>query len=69
MNGFVCKLKKGELPSQKLSKEFSEIFNTKETFVFNIGEQNSEVHLYGDHVKNHLKESLDVKKRNIWRKK
>jgi hypothetical protein len=43
----ITKLKKNETPSQKLSKHFERIFNTKETFIFDLGEQNSEVHLYG----------------------
>ena len=59
----ITKLKKDETPSQKLSKHFERIFNTKETFIFDLGEQNSEVHLFGGHVQNHLDEkSLSVKK-------
>ena len=61
----ITKLKKDETPSQKLSKHFERIFNTKETFIFDLGEQNSEVHLYGDHVMNHLIEkSLSANKGN-----
>lgn len=52
----IAKLKKDETPSQKLSKHFERIFNTKETFIFDLGEQNSEVHLFGGHVQNHLDE-------------
>ena len=52
----LTKLKKDETPSQKLSKHFERIFNTKETFIFDLEKQNSEVHLYGDHVTNHLRE-------------
>lgn len=52
----ILSLKKDELPSQKLSKHFQRIFNTKETFIFDVKEPNSNVHLYGEHVKNHLNE-------------
>lgn len=52
----LTKLKKDETPSQKLSKHFERIFNTKETFIFDLEKQNSEVHLFGGHVQNHLDE-------------
>jgi hypothetical protein len=42
----ITKLKKDETPSQKLSKHFERIFNTKETFIFDLENQNSTVHLY-----------------------
>ena len=37
----ITKLKKDETPSQKLSKHFERIFNTKETFIFDLENQNS----------------------------
>jgi hypothetical protein len=43
----IAKLKKDETPSQKLSKHFERIFNTKETFIFDLENQNSTVHLIG----------------------
>lgn len=59
----ITKLKKDETPSQKLSKHFERIFNTKETFIFDLEKQNSDVHLYGNHVTNHLDEkSLSANK-------
>jgi len=59
------KLKKNETPSQKLSKHFERIFNTKETFIFDLENQNSTVHLLGGHVQNHLDEkSLNANKGN-----
>jgi hypothetical protein len=59
----LTKLKKDETPSQKLSKHFERIFNTKETFIFDLAEQNSDVHLLGRHVQDHLdKKSLSANK-------
>jgi hypothetical protein len=43
----ITKLKKDETPSQKLSKHFERIFNTKETFIFDLENQNSTVHFIG----------------------
>ena len=61
----ITKLKKDETPSQKLSKHFETIFNTKETFIFDLEKQNSTVHLLGGHVQNHLDEkSLNANKGN-----
>jgi superoxide dismutase len=62
----ITKLKKDETPSQKLSKHFERIFNTKETFIFDLENQNSTVHLYGwitfmDHLN---EKSLNANKGN-----
>ena len=56
---FKFKLKKNETASQKLSKHFGAIFNTKETFIFDIGQQDSNVNTMGTHVEKHLQEQAD----------
>lgn len=54
------RIPKGSTVSKELSKKFGKIFNTKETFFFDIGRQNSDVNLYGTHVQEYLNEKRQV---------
>jgi hypothetical protein len=56
---FKFKVKKNETVPQKLSKHFGAIFNTKETFIFDIGKEDSNVNTMGVHVEKHLQEKAD----------
>ena len=54
------RIPKGSTVSKELSKKFGKIFNTKETFFFDIGRENSDVNLYGTHVQEYLNEKRQV---------
>ena len=54
------RIPKGSTVSKELSKKFGKIFNTKETFFFDIGRENSNVNWYGNHVQEYLKEKRQV---------
>jgi len=54
------RIPKGSTVSKELSKKFGKIFNTKETFFFDIGRENSDVNLYGNHVQEYLNEKRQV---------
>ena len=54
------RIPKGSTVSKELSKKFGKIFNTKETFFFDIGRENSNVNLYGNHVQEYLNEKRQV---------
>ena len=64
------KIPKGSTVSKELSKKFGRVFNTKETFIFDIGKENSNVNLYGTHVEEYLKQKhhVNVKGKNDGKK-
>ena len=51
------KIPKGSSVSKELSKKFGRVFNTKETFIFDIGKEVSNT--MGVHVEKHLREKAD----------
>jgi len=53
------KISKDSTVSKELSKKFGKIFNTKETFFFDIGKEVSNVNTMGIHVEKHLQEKAD----------
>ena len=53
------KIPKGSSVSKELSKKFGRVFNTKETFIFDIGKEVSNVNTMGVHVEKHLQEKAD----------
>ena len=53
------KIPKGSSVSKELSKKFGRVFNTKETFFFDIGKEDSNTHLYGEGVQEYLQEKAD----------
>ena len=53
------KIPKGSSVSKELSKKFGRVFNTKETFIFDIGKEVSNVNTMGVHVEKHLREKAD----------
>ena len=53
------KIPKGSSVSKELSKKFGKVFNTKETFFFDIGKEVSNVNTMGVHVEKHLQEKAD----------
>ena len=64
------RIPKGSTVSKELSKKFGKIFNTKETFYFDIGKEDSNVGLYGTHVDEYLKQKhqVNVKGKNDGKK-
>jgi len=64
------RIPKGSTVSKELSKHFGKIFNTKETFYFDIGKEDSNVNLYGTHVEEYLKQKhqVNVKGKNDGKK-
>ena len=64
------KIPKGSTVSKELSKKFGRVFNTKETFIFDIGKEDSNVNLYGTHVEEYLKQKhqVNVKGKNDGKK-
>ncbi len=64
------RIPKGSTVSKELSKHFGKIFNTKETFYFDIGKEDSNVNLYGTHVEEYLKHKhqVNVKGKNDGKK-
>lgn len=64
------KIPKGSSVSKELSKKFGRVFNTKETFIFDIGKEDSDVNLYGNHVQEYLKQKhqVNVKGKNDGKK-
>lgn len=50
---------KGSSVSKELSKKFGRVFNTKETFIFDISKEVSNVNTMGVHVEKHLQEKAD----------
>jgi hypothetical protein len=64
------KIPKGSSVSKELSKKFGRVFNTKETFIFDIGKEDSNVNLYGTHVEEYLKQKhqVNVKGKNDGKK-
>ena len=64
------KIPKGSSVSKELSKKFGRVFNTKETFFFDIGKEDSNVNLYGTHVEEYLKQKhqVNVKGKNDGKK-
>ncbi len=64
------KIPKGSSVSKELSKKFGRVFNTKETFIFDIGKEDSNVNLYGIHVEEYLKQKhqVNVKGKNDGKK-
>ena len=53
------RIPKGSSVSKELSKKFGRVFNTKETFFFDIGKEVSNVNTLGNHVEKHLQEKAD----------
>ena len=53
------KIPKDSSVSKELSKKFGRVFNTKETFIFDIGKEVSNVNTMGTHVEKHLQEKAD----------
>ena len=53
------KIPKGSSVSKELSKKFGRVFNTKETFIFDIGKEDYNTHLYGEGVQEYLQEKAD----------
>ena len=53
------KIPKGSSVSKELSKKFGRVFNTKETFIFDIGKEDSNVNTMGTHVQEYLQEKAD----------
>jgi|TARA_R110000803_G_scaffold15635_1_gene43077 hypothetical protein len=53
------KIPKDSSVSKELSKKFGRVFNTKETFFFDIGKEVSNVNTMGVHVEKHLQEKAD----------
>ena len=53
------KIPKGSSVSKELSKKFGRVFNTKETFIFDIGKEVSNVNTMCTHVEKHLQEKAD----------
>ena len=53
------KIPKDSSVSKELSKRFGRVFNTKETFIFDIGKEVSNVNTLGNHVEKHLREKAD----------
>jgi len=53
------KIPKDSSVSKELSKKFGRVFNTKETFFFDIGKEVSNVNTMGTHVEKHLQEKAD----------
>lgn len=53
------KIPKGSSVSKELSKKFGRVFNTKETFFFDIDKEVSNVNTLGNHVEKHLREKAD----------
>ena len=64
------RIPKGSTVSKELSKHFGRVFNTKETFIFDIGKEDSNVNLYGTHVEEYLKQKhqVNVKGKNDGKK-
>jgi len=64
------RIPKGSTVSKELSKHFGRVFNTKETFIFDIGKEDSDVNLYGTHVDEYLKHKhqVNVKGKNDGKK-
>lgn len=64
------RIPKGSSVSKELSKKFGRVFNTKETFIFDIGKEDSNVNLYGTHVEEYLKQKhqVNVKGKNDGKK-
>jgi len=53
------KIPKNSSVSKELSKKFGKIFNTKETLIFDIDKEVSNVNTMGNHVEKHLQEKAD----------
>jgi len=53
------RIPKGSSVSKELSKKFGRVFNTKETFIFDIDKEVSNVNTMGTHVEKHLQEKAD----------
>jgi len=53
------KIPKSSTVSKELSKKFGRVFNTKKTFIFDIGKKVSNVNTMGIHVEKHLQEKAD----------
>ena len=64
------RIPKGSTVSKELSKHFGRVFNTKKTFFFDIGKEDSNVNLYGTHVEEYLKHKhqVNVKGKNDGKK-
>jgi hypothetical protein len=64
------RIPKGSTVSKELSKHFGRVFNTKKTFIFDIGKEDSNVNLYGTHVEEYLKQKhqVNVKGKNDGKK-
>jgi len=64
------RIPKGSTVSKELSKHFGRVFNTKKTFFFDIGKENSDTHLYGQGVHEYLKQKhqVNVKGKNDGKK-
>nr|BAR20287.1 hypothetical protein [uncultured Mediterranean phage uvMED] len=64
------RIPKGSTVSKELSKHFGRVFNTKETFIFDIGKEDSDTHLYGKGVHEYLKQKhqVNVKGKNDGKK-
>ena len=64
------RIPKGSTVSKELSKHFGRVFNTKKTFYFDIGKEDSNVNLYGTHVEEYLKHKhqVNVKGKNDGKK-
>jgi len=64
------RIPKGSTVSKELSKHFGRVFNTKKTFIFDIGKEDSNVNLYGTHVEKYLKQKhqVNVKGKNDGKK-
>ena len=64
------RIPKGSTVSKELSKHFGRVFNTKKTFIFDIGKEDSDVNLYGNHVQEYLKHKhqVNVKGKNDGKK-
>mgnify|MGYP001420857995 FL=1 len=64
------RIPKGSTVSKELSKHFGRVFNTKKTFFFDIGKEDSDVNLYGTHVDEYLKQKhqVNVKGKNDGKK-
>lgn len=53
------KIPKDSSVSKELSKKFGRVFNTKETFFFDIGKEDSNVNTMGNHVQEYLQDKAD----------
>ena len=56
---YIMRIPKGSSVSKELSKKFGRVFNTKKTFFFDIGKEDSNVNTMGNHVQEYLQDKAD----------